>query len=145
MEPAPMTPRLTGERRPRRVTGAWLPGDPPGHRRFFTLDRRFATESGAALSDVTIAYETWGTLDERATNAILLCHAWTGDSHVTGPAGARPPDAGLVGVDGRSRTADRHRPLVRRVRQRARRLPGLDRAGVDRIRTAARTPLASRC
>ena len=50
-----------------RATGAWLPGDPPGHRRFFTFatDRRFALESGAALSDVTVAYETWGTLDER--------------------------------------------------------------------------------
>ena len=70
------------------VTGAWLPGDPPGRRRFFTFasDRRFAVEGGRTLSDVTIAYETWGELDETGSNAILICHAWTGDSHAAGRA-----------------------------------------------------------
>jgi homoserine O-acetyltransferase len=71
------------------VTGAWQPGDDVGHRQFFTFatDRRFAVESGASLSDVTIAYETFGRLAPDASNAVLLCHAWTGDSHVAGPAG----------------------------------------------------------
>ena len=71
------------------ATGAWLPGDPVGHRRFFTFatDRRFALDSGVALSDVVVAYETWGTLDADGRNAVLLCHAWTGDSHAAGPAG----------------------------------------------------------
>ena len=74
---------------PLPVTGAWLPGDEPGQRRFFTFatDRRFALDCGIALSDVVIAYETWGELDADASNAILLCHAWTGDSHAAGPAG----------------------------------------------------------
>ncbi len=74
---------------PLPVTGAWMPGDPVGHRRFFTFatDRRFALDSGATLADVTIAYETWGTLDAAGSNAVLLCHAWTGDSHAAGPAG----------------------------------------------------------
>jgi homoserine O-acetyltransferase len=40
------------------------------------------------LRHVTIAYQTWGTLDADGGNAVLVCHAWTGDSHVTGPSGA---------------------------------------------------------
>ncbi len=71
------------------ASGAWRPGDEPGRRQFFTFatDRRFALDSGATLSDVVIAYETWGRLDADASNAVLLCHAWTGDSHAAGPAG----------------------------------------------------------
>ena len=71
------------------VTGAWRVGDDPGHRQFFTFatDRRFALDSGTALSEVVVAYETWGRLDADASNAVLLCHAWTGDSHAVGPAG----------------------------------------------------------
>ncbi|MFT5026323.1 MAG: homoserine O-acetyltransferase [Ilumatobacter sp.] len=71
------------------ASGAWRPGDEPGKRKFLTFatDRRFALDSGAALSDVTVAYETWGRLDADASNAVLLCHAWTGDSHASGSAG----------------------------------------------------------
>jgi homoserine O-acetyltransferase len=81
---------------PLPVTGAWRPGDEPGHRRFFTFaaDRRFALDCGVALSDVVVAYETWGRLDADAANAILLCHAWTGDSHAAGPAGRGHPTPG---------------------------------------------------
>jgi len=45
---------------------------------------------GKDLDGVRIAYETWGTLDERATNAVLICHALSGDCHVAGKA----PDLG---------------------------------------------------
>ena len=78
------------------ATGAWTPGDPVGRRRFFTFatDRRFALDCGTTLSDVVLAYETWGTLDEDASNAVLLCHAWTGDSHASGPAGRGHPEPG---------------------------------------------------
>ena len=71
------------------VTGAWRPGDPTGQRQFFTFphDRPFALDTGVALHDVTLAYETWGRLDATASNAILVCHAWTGDSHAAGPHG----------------------------------------------------------
>lgn len=78
------------------VSGAWMPGDPPGRRQFFTFatDRRFALDGGAALRDVTVAYETWGTLNQDRTNAVLVCHAWTGDSHAAGPAGRGHPTPG---------------------------------------------------
>lgn len=39
---------------------------------------------GKGLDGVRIAYETWGTLDEQASNAVLVCHALSGDSHVAG-------------------------------------------------------------
>ena len=73
---------------PLPITGAWLPGMPVGHRQFLTIavDHPLALDGGTTLSDVVIAYETWGRLDERASNAILVCHAWTGDSHASGPA-----------------------------------------------------------
>ena len=71
------------------VTGAWRPGDEPGNRQFcaFAHDRPLALDTETTLSDVVIAYETWGMLDDRASNAILVCHAWTGDSHAAGAAG----------------------------------------------------------
>ncbi|MCU0259713.1 MAG: homoserine O-acetyltransferase [Ilumatobacteraceae bacterium] len=71
------------------VTGAWQPGDPVGQRRFVDIAAHhpFAVESGAMLRRVDLAYETWGTLAPDASNAVLVCHAWTGDSHAAGRAG----------------------------------------------------------
>jgi homoserine O-acetyltransferase len=78
-----------------RASGAWLPGDPVGHRQFLSFgDRGFALEGGGVLRDVTIAYETWGTLADDASNAILVCHALTGDSHAVGPLAPGHPQAG---------------------------------------------------
>ena len=53
-----------------------------------------ATESSVRLNAVTIAYETWGTLNPMRDNAVLVLHALTGDSHVVGPAGADQPTPG---------------------------------------------------
>src|SRR5512139_2964128 len=41
-------------------------------------------ESGEALPSLKIAYETYGSLNREASNAILLCHALSGDAHVAG-------------------------------------------------------------
>ncbi|MDQ0676396.1 homoserine O-acetyltransferase [Pseudarthrobacter siccitolerans] len=40
-------------------------------------------EAGGYLPDVTLAYETWGTLNEDGSNAVLIEHALTGSTHVT--------------------------------------------------------------
>jgi homoserine O-acetyltransferase len=48
-------------------------------------------ESGLTLSPITIAYETLGTLNRNKDNAILICHALTGDSHVAGQYSEDPP------------------------------------------------------
>jgi len=48
----------------------------------------FEPELGGSLRDVTLAYETWGALNGRADNVVLLTHALTGDSHASGgPSG----------------------------------------------------------
>jgi homoserine O-acetyltransferase len=74
---------------PPPATGAWRPGDPPGHRQFLTLfeDEPLRLELGGTLSPVVVAYETWGELDRARSNAVLVAHALTGDSHAAGPAG----------------------------------------------------------
>lgn len=73
-----------------------MPGDPLGDRRITRVqpDRRFALEAGGSLAELEIAYETWGELDERASNAILVCHALTGDSHAAGRRGPGHPAPG---------------------------------------------------
>lgn len=78
------------------ASGAWRPGDPSGDRQFLRLamDRAFVLEGGAQLRQLTLAFETWGTLDADASNAVLVCHALTGDSHAAGQAGPGHPTQG---------------------------------------------------
>lgn len=77
------------------ATGAWHAGQPAGRRKFLQLgERPVALDVGATLRDVAIAYETWGTLNADASNAVLICHAWTGDSHVSGAADEGHPTPG---------------------------------------------------
>lgn len=68
------------------ATGAWRDGDAPGGRKFSRLGSQ-TLEFGGELPAVRVAYETWGTLNDDASNAVLILHALTGDSHVTGDAG----------------------------------------------------------
>ncbi len=51
-------------------------------------------ESGAVLPDVTMSVQVWGTPNAARDNVILVEHALTGDSHVTGPADAENPSPG---------------------------------------------------
>ena len=68
------------------ASGAWREGDPVGERRFAEVGD-LTTESGAVIPGVRVAYETWGTLNDDRSNAVYICHALTGDSHVAGSAG----------------------------------------------------------
>lgn len=75
------------------ASAAWREGDPVGGRRFVDLGP-LDLEAGGHLPAVRMAYETWGTLSPSGDNAVLVLHALTGDSHVTGPAGQGHPTAG---------------------------------------------------
>jgi homoserine O-acetyltransferase len=89
------------------ATGAWREGDHPGHRRWVELPRPLRLEAGGELPGVRLAYETWGTLDADASNAVLVLHALTGDSHVSGPAEDGHPTAGWwEGLIGAGRALD---------------------------------------
>lgn len=51
---------------------------------YFNLDEELNLESGKTLENITLAYETYGKLNKDKSNAILVCHALTGDAHVAG-------------------------------------------------------------
>lgn len=54
-------------------------------------------QSGKRLSGAVLVYETFGTLNAAKDNAILVCHALTGDSHAGGTAGNPGWWDGLIG------------------------------------------------
>lgn len=101
------------DQEPIPATGAWRPGDPPAWRQFVSVcqGRCFALEGGGVLEEITLAYETWGTLDAAASNAVLVCHALTGDAHAAGQSGPGQPTDGwwndLIGP-GKALDTDRY-------------------------------------
>ncbi len=57
-------------------------GQPLRHAQYATFAEGLLLEGGGRLPGVTVAYETYGTLNDRRDNAVLICHALSGDSHV---------------------------------------------------------------
>ncbi len=49
-----------------------------------TLKDPLVLQSGVTLSPVTLAYQTYGTLNADRSNCVLVCHALTGDQYVVG-------------------------------------------------------------
>jgi homoserine O-acetyltransferase len=69
---------------------------PSGHTRLFTFGDEASglpLECGREIGPVTLTYETWGELNEKRDNAVLVCHAFSGNSHVSScedPDGSTP-------------------------------------------------------
>lgn len=82
-----MTTRSTVGETP-RAAGGWREGDPNGRRRWLRGGPL------AGLPGFRLAYETWGELNADRSNAVLVLHALTGDSHVAGPVEPGHPTPG---------------------------------------------------
>jgi homoserine O-acetyltransferase len=76
-----------------KATGAWRDGDPAGERLFANLGS-IILESGKEIQQVKLAYESWGTLNKDGSNAVLVLHALTGDSHAVGNSSKEHPTQG---------------------------------------------------
>ncbi len=50
----------------------------------FILNKKFKLENGKFLNSLNIAYKTYGKLNKKKSNAILVCHALTGDQYASG-------------------------------------------------------------
>ena len=70
------------------------PSAPTALEHIYTIDEAhpLTLDSGRTLAPVTIAYQTLGTLNQDKSNAILVCHALTGDHILAGqnPVTKRP-------------------------------------------------------
>ncbi|MCD6187068.1 MAG: homoserine O-acetyltransferase [Desulfuromusa sp.] len=52
--------------------------------KYVDFDVELRLESGRLLGPLTLAYETYGELNDDASNVILVAHAWTGNAHAAG-------------------------------------------------------------
>lgn len=51
---------------------------------YYNPSDKLILEGGEKLTDISIAYETYGKLNKEKSNAIMVCHALSGDAHAAG-------------------------------------------------------------
>ena len=69
-------------------------------------------DCGTALPELTVAYRTYGTLDAARANAVLVCHALTGDQYVAEPSPVTGKEGWWTQVVGPGRPVDTNRYFV---------------------------------
>ena len=76
----------------------------------FPADRPLRLDSGAVLLGLEIAYKTYGRLNAAKSNAVLVCHALTGDQHLASihPMTGKPGWWNLYVGPGRPLDPERH-------------------------------------
>jgi homoserine O-acetyltransferase len=78
----------------------------------FPQDRPLMLSGGSALSGLTIAFETYGPLNTERSNAVLVCHALTGDQYVASPNPVTGRPAWWPRIVGPGRPIDTNRFFV---------------------------------
>ncbi len=78
----------------------------------FDGDHPLELESGERLAPVEVAYETYGTLNTDASNAVYICHALTGDAHAAGHHGDPERPGWWDNIIGPGRPVDTNRFFV---------------------------------
>ncbi len=78
---------------------------------FLDLPKPVSLDCGRTLHPVRIAYETYGTLSPSRDNAILVCHALSGDAHAAGYAKTPPPESTRDGFGAEERDGKAPRGL----------------------------------
>jgi homoserine O-acetyltransferase len=66
-------------------TNPFRPDQLPGHSLEITRDQPLRLDCGINLAPFRLAYQTYGTLNAEKSNAVLICHALTGDQYVAEP------------------------------------------------------------
>src|SRR5882724_1135507 len=74
--------------------------------------KSFHLESGTVMPEVTIAYETYGTLAPDGRNAVLLTHGYTSSQHMAGRSGANGAEGSWDGLVGPGKAIDSDRLFV---------------------------------
>ncbi|MBK8176531.1 MAG: homoserine O-acetyltransferase [Rhodospirillales bacterium] len=84
----------------------------PGHRVILGTDRPLRLDSGAELRAFPLAYQAYGRLNAGRTNAVLVCHALTGDHFVAEPHPLTGKPGWWSDMVGAGRTIDTDRYFV---------------------------------
>jgi homoserine O-acetyltransferase/O-succinyltransferase len=84
----------------------------PGFRVQLTTAEPFRLESGVTLGPITVAYQTYGRLNAARSNAILVCHALTGDQFAAEPHPVTGKDGWWQLMIGPGRPLDTERYFV---------------------------------
>ncbi|HEV2569775.1 homoserine O-acetyltransferase MetX [Sphingomonas sp.] len=80
--------------------------------RHVRLTGPFRLDGGGSLAEIEISYETYGALNANASNAILICHALTGDQHVASPHPRTGKPGWWTRIVGSGKPIDPDRSLV---------------------------------
>ena len=109
----------------------------------FGPDKPLAMDAGISLGNVSVAYQTYGVLNEDRSNAILVCHALTGDQHVANdhPVTGKPGWWSIMVGPGRPIDTDRYFVICSNVIGGC--MGSTGPASVNRSRAALHMPLAT--
>jgi homoserine O-acetyltransferase/O-succinyltransferase len=95
---------------PRFLRPMKAPGENPGNVLHFGPENPLVLDSGKRLSPFSVAYMTYGTLNAERSNAVLICHALSGDQFVasTHPVTGKPGWWDLAVGPGKAIDTDRY-------------------------------------